>query len=75
MHFSGDRIDKRVEKYIQNEIWAQIFFSDLHVYMAEVLNKTIEKISKTTTILNIFSNCCQFYFGVVLKNGKIGPRT
>ena len=24
-----------VEKNIQNEIWAHIFFSDLHVYMAE----------------------------------------
>ena len=33
--FSGARIDKRVEKNIQNEIRAQIFFSDLHVYMAE----------------------------------------
>ena len=37
------------------------------------MNKTIVKINKTTTILNIFSNCCQFYFGVLLKNGKIGP--
>ena len=39
------------------------------------MNKTIVKISKTTTILNNFSNCCQFYFGVLLKNGEIGPRT
>ena len=31
----GARIDKRVEKNIQNEIWAQVFFSDLRVYMAE----------------------------------------
>ena len=33
--FLGTRIDKRVEKIIQNEILVQIFFSDLHVYMAE----------------------------------------
>ena len=33
--FLGARIDKRVDKNIQNEIWAQIFFSDLHVYMAK----------------------------------------
>ena len=39
------------------------------------MNKTIVKISRTTTILNNFSNCCQFYFGVLLKNGEIGPRT
>ena len=39
------------------------------------MNKTIVKISKTVTILNNFSNCCQFYFGVLLKNGKTGPRT
>ena len=26
---------KWVKKNIQNEIWAKIFFSDLHVYMAE----------------------------------------
>ena len=39
------------------------------------MNKTIVKISKTTTILNNFSNCCQFYFGVLLKNSTIGIRT
>ena len=33
--FLGARIDKRVQKNIQNKIWAQIFFSDLHAYMAE----------------------------------------
>ena len=33
--FLGARIDKRVEKNIQNKIWADIFYSDLHVYMAE----------------------------------------
>ena len=33
--FLGAPIDKMVEKNIQNEVWAQIFFSDLHVYMAE----------------------------------------
>ena len=33
--FLGARIDRRVEKNIQNEIWTQIFLSDLHVYMAE----------------------------------------
>ena len=33
--FLIDRIDKRIEKNIQNEIWAHIFFSDLHMYMAE----------------------------------------
>ena len=33
--FLGARIDKKVAKNIQNEIWAQLFFSDLHVYMAE----------------------------------------
>ena len=33
--FFGACIDKRVENNIQNVIWAQIFFSDLHVYMAE----------------------------------------
>ena len=40
------------------------------------MNETIVKINKTTrpTILNNFSNRCQFYFGVLLKNGKIGPR-
>ena len=38
------------------------------------MTKTIVKINKTTTILNNFSNCCQFYFGVLLKNSKIGPR-
>ena len=38
------------------------------------MNKTIMKINKTTTILNNFSNCFQFYFSVLLKNGKIGPR-
>ena len=38
------------------------------------MNITIVKISKTTTILNNVSNCCHFYFGVLLKNGKIGPR-
>ena len=37
--FLGARIDKRVEKNIQKEIWAQIFFSDLHVYMAEGYEK------------------------------------
>ena len=31
------------------------------------MNKTIVIISKTTTILDYFSNCCQFYFGVLLK--------
>ena len=35
MFFLGVRINKRVEKNIQNKIWAQIFFSDLDVYMAE----------------------------------------
>ena len=38
------------------------------------MKKTILKIIKTTTILNNFSNCCQFYLSVLLKNGKIGPR-
>ena len=33
--FSGARIDKRLEKKIQNKIWSQIFFSELHVYLAE----------------------------------------
>ena len=33
------RIDKMVEKNIQNKIWAQIFFSDLHVYMTEGYNQ------------------------------------
>ena len=33
--FLSARIDKKVEKNIQNKTWAQIFFSDLHVYMAE----------------------------------------
>ena len=33
--FLGALIDKRVEKNIQNKNWAQIFFSDLHVYMAD----------------------------------------
>ena len=36
------------------------------------MTKAIAKINKTTTILNIFSNCCEFYFSVLLKNGKIG---
>ena len=48
--FFRRRIDKRVEKNIQNEIWAQILFNDLHVYMT----KTTVKINKTTTILNFF---------------------
>ena len=39
------------------------------------MSKIIVKISRTVTILNNFSNCCQFHFGVLLKNGKIGPRT
>ena len=38
------------------------------------MNKTIVKINKTITILNNFSNCCQFCFAVLLKNGKLGPR-
>ena len=38
------------------------------------MNKTLVKINKTTTILNNFLNCSQFNFGVLLKNGKIGPR-
>ena len=38
------------------------------------MTKAILKINKTTTILNNFSNCCQVYFNVLLKNGKIGPR-
>ena len=33
--FLSARIDKKVEKNIQNKIWAQIFFSDLDVYMTE----------------------------------------
>ena len=33
--FLGVRIDKRVEKNVQNKISAQIFFSDLDVHMAE----------------------------------------
>ena len=33
--FLGANIDTMVEKNIQNKIWAQNFFSDLHVYMAE----------------------------------------
>ena len=28
-----------VEKNIQNKIWAQIFFSDLHVYMTNGSNQ------------------------------------
>ena len=47
------------------------------IYMCiwpRAMNKAIVKISKTTTILNNFSNCCQFYSGVLLKNGKICPR-
>ena len=35
LYFLGASIDKRIEKKIQNEIWTKIFFSDLHVYMAE----------------------------------------
>ena len=58
---------------MQNEIWVQIFFSDLCIWPM-TLDKTMVKISKTITILNIFSKCCQFYFGVLLKNGKIGCR-
>ena len=38
------------------------------------MTKTIVKINKTTTILNIFLNCCESYFSVLLKNGKICPR-
>ena len=33
--FLGVRIDKRVEKKIQNKIWALMFFRDLDVHMAE----------------------------------------
>ena len=36
--FLGVRIDKKVEKNSQNKIWAQIFFSDLDVHMAEVFD-------------------------------------
>ena len=35
LFFLGACIDGRVEKNIQNKIWAQIFFSDLDVYMTE----------------------------------------
>ena len=38
------------------------------------MTKAILKINKFTTILNYFSNCCQFYFGVLLENDKIGPK-
>ena len=38
------------------------------------MTKTIVKFNRTTTILLNFSNCCKFYFSVLLKNGKIGPR-
>ena len=52
------------------------YFSVTYMYKwPRAMTKTIVKINKTTTILNIFSNCCQFYFSVFLKNGKIGPRT
>ena len=37
------------------------------------MTKTILKIKKTATTLNNFSNCCQVYFGVLLKNDKICP--
>ena len=33
--FFSAGIDKRVEKNIQNQICTNMFFSDLHVYMAE----------------------------------------
>ena len=71
--FLGVRIDKRVDKNIQNKIVGEIFFTNLAVYMAEGYMAKTMKINKTPTILINFSNCCQFYFSVRLKNVKIGP--
>ena len=68
--FSGARIDKRFEKNIQNKIWAEMTYMCI---WPRAMTKTIVKINKTTTILNNFSICCEFYFSVLLKNGKIGP--
>ena len=51
------------------------YFSVTYMYIwPRAMTKTIVKINKTTTILNNFSNCCQFYFSGLLKNGKTGPR-
>ena len=52
------------------------YFSVTNMYIwPRAMTKPIMKIDKSTTILNIFLNDCQFYFDVLLKNGKIGPRT
>ena len=64
-----------IEKNIQNESGHKYFSVTYMCIWPTVMNKTIGKISETTTILNNFSNCCQFYFGVLVRNGKIGPRT
>ena len=52
------------------------YFSVTYMYIIyRAMTKPIVKINKSTTILNNFSNGCQFYIGVLLKNGKIDPRT
>ena len=53
--------------------WHKYFSVTYMCIWPRAMTKTIVKINKTTTISNNFSNCCQVYFGVLLKNGKIGP--
>ena len=66
---------KRLKKIFKMKFGHKYFSVTYMCIWQRAINKTIVKISKTTTIFNNLSNCCQFYFGVLLKNGKIGPRT
>ena len=72
--FLGARIDKRVEKIFKMKSGHKYFSVTYMCIWPRAMNKTKVKISKTATILINFTNCCQFHFGVLLKNGKIGPR-
>ena len=65
--FSGARIDKRVEKIFKMTSGHKYFSVTYMCIWPRAMTKIILKINKSTTILKKNSNCCKFYFGVILK--------